>query len=75
MPCARRGQLLFSETDIIGMLEFLIENIFVIFGERIRQQTVERPMGTICDRYGIFVSLMTTDMFHLSYEYPYLSGL
>jgi hypothetical protein len=30
----------FSETDIINMLEFLIDNIFVIFGGRAFQQTV-----------------------------------
>jgi hypothetical protein len=29
----------FTETDIINMLEFLIDNIFVIFGGRIFQQT------------------------------------
>jgi hypothetical protein len=35
-----------SETDIINMLEFLIENIFIIFGERVFQQTFVIPMGT-----------------------------
>jgi hypothetical protein len=30
----------FSETDIINMLEFLIDSIFVIFGGRVFQQTV-----------------------------------
>jgi hypothetical protein len=38
----------FSETDIINMLEFLIENIFVIFGGGVFQQTVGIPMGTKC---------------------------
>ena len=38
----------FSETDIINMLEFLIDNIFVIFGGRVFQQTVGMPMGTNC---------------------------
>ena len=28
------------------MLEFLIDNVFVIFGERVFQQTVGIPMGT-----------------------------
>jgi hypothetical protein len=43
IPCFRKGQILlckknqsdslktFSETDIIKMLEFLIDNIFVLF--------------------------------------------
>ena len=46
IPCARKGQILFCkknhsdstkkdyETDIINMLEFLIDTIFVIFGGR-----------------------------------------
>ena len=29
-----------SETDIINMLEFLIDNMFAIFGGRVFQQTV-----------------------------------
>ena len=38
----------FSETDIINMLEFLIDNIFVNFGGHVFQQTVGIPMGTNC---------------------------
>ena len=34
------------ETDIIKMLDFLINNIFVTFGGRVFQQTVGIPMGT-----------------------------
>ena len=52
MPCLRKGYILFckqkhsgstkkySETDDMNMLEFLIENIFVMFGGRVFQQTV-----------------------------------
>ena len=36
----------FSEIYIIKMLEFLIYNIFVMFGGRVFQQTVGIPMGT-----------------------------
>ena len=36
----------FSESDIIKMLDFLIDNIFVTFGGRVYQQTVGIPMGT-----------------------------
>ena len=36
----------FSETDIINMLDFLIENMFVILGGRVFQQTLGIPMGT-----------------------------
>jgi hypothetical protein len=38
----------FSETDIIKMLEFLINNIFALFGGRIFQQLVGIPMDTNC---------------------------
>ena len=42
------------------MLEFLIENIFVMFGGRVFQQTVGIPMGTNCapllaDLFFLFV--------------------
>ena len=36
----------FSETDILKMLESLIEHIRVVFGERVLQQTVNIPMCT-----------------------------
>ena len=37
-----------SETDIIKMLDILIDNIFVTFEGRVFQQTVGIPMGTNC---------------------------
>jgi len=40
----------FSETDIINMIEFLINNIFPMFSGRVFQQTVGTPMGTNCAR-------------------------
>jgi len=36
----------FPETDIINILEFLIDNIFAMFGGRVFQQTVGIPMGS-----------------------------
>ena len=36
----------FSETDIIKMLEILIDNIFFMFVGSVFQQTVGIPMGT-----------------------------
>ena len=38
----------FSETDIISMLGFLIDNIFVMLDVRVFQQTVGIPMGKNC---------------------------
>ena len=36
----------FSDTDIINMIEFLIDNIFVMFGGRVFKHTVGIPMDT-----------------------------
>ena len=58
----------FSETNIINMLEFLIENIFVIFGGRVFQQTVGTPMGTQC-------APLLADLFLLSHEADFIQGL
>jgi hypothetical protein len=38
----------FSETDIINILEFLIDNIFAMIGGLVFQQTVGMLAGTIC---------------------------
>ena len=38
----------YSEDDIIKMLELLFDNIFVVFAEKVFQQTVGIPMGTNC---------------------------
>ena len=38
----------YTEQDIVGMLEFLIDNIYVEFGGVIFQQTIGIPMGTNC---------------------------
>jgi len=59
----------FSETDI-NMLEFLIDNIdniFVIFGGRVFQQTVGIHMGTNC-------APLLADLFLYSYEAYFIQG-
>ena len=38
----------YSEDDIIKMLEFLVDNIFVVFAGKVFQQTVGIPMSTNC---------------------------
>jgi hypothetical protein len=50
------------------MLECLIDNIFVIFGGRVFQQTVGIHMGTNC------VPLLA-DLFLCSYEADFMQGL
>jgi hypothetical protein len=78
--CARKGcrsyfvkhhsdsTIKFSETDIINMFEFLIDNIFVIFGGRVFQQRVGIPMGTS----GV---PLLADLFLDSYEANFIQGL
>ena len=51
----------YSETDVIKMLEYLIDNIFVEFGGRIFHQTIGIPMGTPC-------APLLADLFLYSYE-------
>ena len=38
----------YSEDYIIKMLEFLVDNIFVVFSGKVFKQTVGIPMGTNC---------------------------
>ena len=58
----------FSENDIIRMLEFLIDNIFVMFGGQLFQQTVGIPMGTNC-------APLLDDLFLYSYEAEFIQKL
>ena len=59
---------MFSETDIINMLDFLIHNIFVMFGGCIFQQIVGIPMGTNC-------APLPVDLFLYSHEADFIQGL
>jgi hypothetical protein len=43
-----KGKTCYSEEQVISMLEFLIDNIFVSFGGTLFQQAVGIPMGTNC---------------------------
>ena len=58
----------FSETDIINMLEFLIDNIFVTIDGCVFQQTVGMPMGTNC-------APLLADLFLYSYEADFIQEL
>jgi hypothetical protein len=58
----------FSEFDTINKFELLIDNIFVIFGGSVFQQTIGIPMGTNC------VPLLA-DLFLYSYEADFKQGL
>ena len=58
----------YSDADVIKMLEYLIYNIFVEFGDRILQQTIGIPMGTNC-------APLLADLFLCSYEAEFIQSL
>ena len=58
----------YSEDDIIKMLEFLVDNIFVVFAGKVFQQTVGIPMGTNC-------APLLADIFLYLYEADFIQSL
>ena len=58
----------YTEDDIINMLEFLVDNIFVVFGGKVYQQIVGVPMGTNC-------APLLADIFLYSYEADFIQSL
>ena len=58
----------YTEEEVINMLEFLIDNIFVEFGGQVFQQTIGIPMGTNC-------APLLADLFLYSYEARFIQGL
>jgi hypothetical protein len=58
----------YSETDIKGMLGFLVDNIYVIFADQDFQQSVGIPMGT-------FYAPLLADLFLYSYKAEFVQKL
>ena len=58
----------YSEDDIIKMLEFLVDNIFVVFAGKVFQQIVGIPMGTHC-------APLLADICLYSYEAEFIQSL
>ena len=58
----------YSEDDIIKMLEFLVDNIFVVFAGKVFQQTVGFPISTNC-------APLLADSFLYSYEADFIQSL
>ena len=58
----------YTEEDIIRMLEFLVDNIFVVFAGKVFQQIIGIPMNTKC------VPLLA-DIFLYSYEAEFIQSL
>ena len=57
-----------TEEDIIRMLEFLVDNIFVVFAGKVFQQIIGIPMGTKC-------SPLLADIFLYSCEAEFMQSL
>ena len=56
--CTFTSQNEYSETDIIRMVEFLIDNFYVGFGGHVYQQIVGISMGTNCKKLRLTALLM-----------------
>ena len=56
----------YTEDDIINMLDFLVDNIFVVFGGKVFQQIVGIPMGTNCPSPNRHVSVLIRSGIHKS---------
>ena len=64
----QKGKTCYSEEQVISMLEFLIDNIFVSLGGTLFQQVVGIQMGTNC-------APLLADLFLYSYESEFLQKL
>ena len=53
---------------LIEMLEYLIDNIFIMVGNRVFKQHVGIPMGTNC-------APLLANLYLFYYEYNYMKGL
>ena len=58
----------YSDADVIKMLEYLIDNIFVEFGGRIFQRTIGIPMATNC-------APLLAALFLYSYEAEFVQSI
>jgi hypothetical protein len=56
----------YSEADIKGMLGFLVDNIYVVFGDQVFQQSVGIPMDSNS-------APLLADLFLYSYEAEFCS--
>jgi hypothetical protein len=56
----------YTEADIKGMLGFLVDNIYLVFGDQVFQQSVGIPMGTNCAPLlaDLFLCMSPVDSIH-----------
>ena len=65
---ARENQLSFDYSTFVELFEFLIDNIYIQFGDRIFRQIIGIPMGTNC-------APLLANLYLFSYEYDFLQSL
>ena len=58
----------YTEEDIIKMLEFLVDNIFVVFAGKVFHHIIGNPIGTKCAN-------LLADIFLYSYEAEFIQPL
>jgi hypothetical protein len=58
----------YSKVDIKGMLGFLVDNIYVVFGDQVVQQSIGIPMGPNC-------APLLADLSLYSYEAEFVQKL
>ena len=64
--CKGGGHWAFTEEDITEMFQFLINNIYVSFGDKIFRQVIGIPMGCDC-------APQVADLFLFAYEHDFIS--
>ncbi len=62
------GYVAWTQTEFIQAITFLIDNIYVKFGDNIYHQTLGFPMGTDC-------ASLLADRYLYTYEYDFLDSL
>ena len=58
----------FSIDRLVEMLEYLIDNIYIVVGNRVFQQHIGIPMGTDC-------APLLVNLYLFYYEYKYMNNL
>ena len=58
----------FTSSDLISCIDYLIDNIYVTFGDTIHQQVIGIPMGISC-------APLLANLFLMSYEYKFMEKL
>ncbi len=67
-PYKKHGYVAWTQTEFIQAFTFLIDNIYVKFGDNIYCQTLGIPMGTDC-------APLLTDLYLYTYEYDFCDSL